>query len=298
MDLSLLDSALLGKIILVMGGLSVIFIFIKILQHSVSKSFQNHDLRYRARKIIAYFSYLLIIALIMVIFNKELGGLSVTFGLAGAGIAVALQEVIVSVAGWVAIIFGNFYSIGDRIQLKGIKGDVIDIGILRTTLMEIGEWVDGDLYNGRIVLVANSYVFKEPVFNFSGDFPFLWDEIKVPIKYGSDYKLAKEIVLRIADEIVGDYALSVKDSWQDMVRKYMIEDARVEPVVHLKANDNWIEITVRYVVDYKMRRGTKDQIFTRILEEIEKTQGAVSIGSATIHLVETPTLNVKINGGS
>ncbi|MCB0784290.1 MAG: mechanosensitive ion channel, partial [Flavobacteriales bacterium] len=75
---------------------------------------------------------------------------------------------------------------GDRVQLGGIKGDVIDIGVLRTTLMELGEWVDGDLYNGRMVLVANSFVFKEPVFNYSADFPFLWDELKVPVQYGAD----------------------------------------------------------------------------------------------------------------
>lgn len=66
-------------------------------------------------------------------------------------------------------------------QLGGIKGDVVDISILRTTLMEVGEWVKGDLYSGRTVRIANSFVFKEPVFNYSGDFPFLWDEVIVPV---------------------------------------------------------------------------------------------------------------------
>jgi small-conductance mechanosensitive channel len=75
--------------------------------------------------------------------------------------------VIISVAGWTAVSFGGFYKVGDRIQLGGIKGDVIDIGVLRTTIMQIGEWVDGDQYNGRIVRIANSIVFKEPVFNYS-----------------------------------------------------------------------------------------------------------------------------------
>ncbi|MBN1798381.1 MAG: mechanosensitive ion channel family protein [Spirochaetales bacterium] len=77
-------------------------------------------------------------------------------------------------------------------QLGGIKGDVIDISILRTTLMEIGNWVDGDLYNGRVVRIANSFVFKEPVFNYSGDFPFLWDELTLPIRYGSDLNKTKK----------------------------------------------------------------------------------------------------------
>ncbi len=60
--------------------------------------------------------------------------------------------------------------------------------------MECGQWVNADLYNGRIVRIANSFVFKEPVFNYSGDFPFLWDEIMVPIKYGSDYRLARQLL--------------------------------------------------------------------------------------------------------
>lgn len=114
----------------------------------------------------------------------------------GAGIAVALQAVIASLAGWVAIAFGRFYSTGDRIQLGGVKGDVIDIGILRTTLMEVGQWVDGDLYNGRIVRIANSFVFKEPVFNYSADFPFLWDEIKLPIRYGSGWAYTSTVLQR------------------------------------------------------------------------------------------------------
>ena len=102
----------------------------------------------------------------------------------------ALQEVIMSIAGWIAIVTGDFYKSGDRVMVGGIKGDVIDLGVLRTTVMELGDWVDGDLYNGRIVRIANSFVFKEPVFNYSSDFPFLWDEIKIPIQYGSDHERA------------------------------------------------------------------------------------------------------------
>lgn len=112
-------------------------------------------------------------------------------GVAGAGIAFALQEVITSVAGWIALSFGQFYTIGDRVQLGGIKGDVIDIGMLRTTIMEIGEQVKGDQYTGRIVRITNSFVCQGPVYNYSADFPFVWDEITVPIKYGGDHNLAR-----------------------------------------------------------------------------------------------------------
>ncbi|MGB3092213.1 MAG: mechanosensitive ion channel domain-containing protein, partial [Candidatus Zixiibacteriota bacterium] len=208
------------------------------------------------------------------------------------------QEVIASIAGFVAISFGHFYKTGDRIQLAGTRGDVIDIGILRTTLMECGEWVDGDLYNGRIVRIANSFVFKEPVFNYSADFPFLWDEATLPVKYGSDQPLVREILQRVLDETVGDYAAWAKETWKEMVKKYRIEDERVEPMVTLTANENWMEFTVRYVVDYKKRRSTKDRLFTRFLEEFDKTEGRVAVASTStdISLVQTPQFDVRLSG--
>lgn len=142
-----------------------------------------------------------------------MGGLTVAFEVAGAGIAFALKEVIASYAGWLAIMFGNFHKTGDRVPLGRVKDDVMDIGVLRTTIMETGQWVDGDLYSGRIMLIANSYIFKEPVFNYSGDFPFLWDEIKIPIQFGSNYEKAKQIILRIGVEIGGDLNTESTAKW-------------------------------------------------------------------------------------
>ena len=190
--------------------------------------------------------------------------------------------------------FGGFYNTGDRVQLGGIKGDVMDIGVLRTTIMETGQWVDGDLYNGRIVLIANSYVFKEPVFNYSGDFPFLWDEIKIPIQYGSDYEKAKEIILKAGVDVAGDLTVRSKQKWTSLQNKYRLEDAQTEPMISLIANDNWAEYTLRYVVGYKRRRFTKSELFTKILTEIEKTNGAVKMASATFQLVQAPDFNVNI----
>jgi small-conductance mechanosensitive channel len=285
----------MGRIVLLFIGFVVIVLVINLLRRNVNKYVEDKDSRYRTKKFLSFFGYLLGISLIIVVYAHKLGNLTVALGVTGAGIAFALQEVIGSIAGWIAIMFGNFYRTGDRVQLGGIKGEVIDIGIIRTTVMEIGQWVDADLYNGRIVRIANSFVFKEPVFNYSADFPFLWDEIKIPIKYGSDYKLAREIFYNIAQEVVGEYVKFAQQSWKDMVKKYLIEDASVEPMVTLIANDNWVEFTLRYVVDYKKRRSTKDRLFTRILEEAGKTGGQVSFASATFHLVQAPVLDVRID---
>ena len=183
-------------------------------------------------------------------------------------------------------------------MLGGIRGDVIDIGPLRTTLFEVGEWVDGDLYNGRVVRVANSFVFKEPVFNYSGDFPFLWDEIRVPIRYDSDRVLARQILQEVVDEVIGDYAEAAKTTWKKLVQRFLIEDARVDPLVHMTADENWITFTVRYVVDYKSRRGTKDRLFSDILDRFDATDGRVAMATASqeIGIVQVPPLRVETAG--
>ncbi|MEQ1761467.1 MAG: mechanosensitive ion channel domain-containing protein, partial [Vicinamibacterales bacterium] len=195
-----------GKLVSVVVGISIVFALVRFIQRSLSRYIEDVDTRYRARKFVSYLGYVAALVVTTTVFSDKLGGFTVAFGVAGAGIAFALQEVIASVAGWVAISLGNFYSPGDRVQLGGIKGDVIDVSILRTTLMEVGEWVAGDLYSGRIVRIANSFVFKEPVFNYSGDFPFLWDEITLPIRYGSDWALARNTLQGIVDEVLTTYA--------------------------------------------------------------------------------------------
>lgn len=261
-----------------------------ILNHYVDEPGNLH----RARKMVSFLGYFIGLLSIAMIFSESLGKMAVAFGVAGAGIAFALQEVIASLAGWVAISFGNFYKTGDRVQLGGIKGDVIDIGMLRTTMMEIGQWVNADLYNGRIVKIANSFVFKEPVFNYSGDFPFLWDEVTVPVKYGGDYRLARDIFQKVLLEITSEYADEAKVSWAELIHLYRVDPTEIDSRVFLIANDNWMEFTLRYIVDYKKRRITKDRLFSRILEEVDKTNGRVALASATFHLVETPEIKVKL----
>jgi small-conductance mechanosensitive channel len=284
-----------GKIASILIGVAIIWIIIKAIQRNLFAKIKDNDNRYRAKKFSSFIGYILTILLLTIVFSDKLGGLTVALGVAGAGIAFALQEVIVSFAGWIAIMFGGFYKTGDRVQLGGIKGDVMDIGVLRTTIMETGQWVDGDLYNGRIVFIANSFVFKEPVFNYSGDFPFLWDEIKIPIQYGSNYEMAKEIFEQVGKDIAGDLSEKSKEKWMVLQDKYRLEDAQTEPMVSLIANDNWVEYTLRYIVNYRKRRVTKTELFTQILKRVDATNGLIKFASATFQLVETPEFKVKIS---
>jgi small-conductance mechanosensitive channel len=291
----LLFNPTVGKIVTIIIGIAIIWTIVKALQKKIIPKIKDSNNRFRAKKIGSFAGYLLTIVLLAIVYSDKLGGLTVALGVAGAGIAFALQEVIVSFAGWIALMLINMYKIGDRIQLAGVKGDVMDIGVLRTSIMELGQWVDGDLYTGRIVTVANSFIFKEPVYNYSGDFPFLWDEIKIPIQYGSNYEKAENILNTAGVEVAEDLTERSQEKWLTMQDKYRLEAAQTSPMVSLIANDNWVEFTLRYVVDYKKRRVTRTALFKKILKEVEATNGEIKFASATFQLVEGSELKVKLD---
>jgi len=263
------------------------------IRKSINKKISDNTNRYRIKKIVRIGSYILIVFLILITFTGSLEYLTVSIGLISAAIAFALQEVVLSIAGWFAIFGSNMYKPGDRIKINNIKGDVIDIGITKTTLMEIGDWVSSDNYNGRIVKISNSFVFKGAVHNYSTDFPFVWDEINLPIKYGSDITLTNKIIQKIADTQLSKYANFAKEDWKLMVKKYLIENAIIESTLTLKLTDNWIEFNLRYIVDYKKRRITKNTIFSEILNEINNTNGKVELASATFEVVGIPPVHIN-----
>lgn len=289
--LKIKDNPGIDRILWLSLGLFLILILVQIAKKVLGKRVKVENW-YKAKKIVNAAGYVLFVLLVLGVYSHRLSGLTVALGVASAGIAFALQEVIASVAGWLAIMVGDFYRPGDRVQVGGIKGDVIDQGVLRTTVMELGDWIDGDLYNGRIVRIANSFVFKEPVFNYSADFPFLWDEIKIPIKFGSDYDRTRKLLKDIADRITGECVVDSQTYWDNMVRNYSIENATLNTMVTMSLTDNRVEYTVRYVVNYRNRRTIQDALISEILREISISDGAIELASNTINITEIPPIKI------
>lgn len=273
------------RIAYILIGLIFLFFTNFLVKKWLNRSISNTDNKYKARKAVNFFAYFLFIIIILIVFNDKIKNIGVFLGVFAAGIAFALQEVIMSFAGWLNIIITGKISVGQRIKVGEIKGDVIDIGVMSTTFMEVGEWVNGDLYNGCISSMANSFVFKENIHNYSAEFPFLWDEITVPIRLNSDYKSARDIFTKVLDEVCGDYAQQSQLKWKKMNNKFRVEEAQVLPMISLVFNENWITFTLRYVVDYKKRRGTKDIIFSRILDELKEHKN-IQIASSAMEITD------------
>lgn len=281
------------RLLIILIGIILIIVISHFLKKIIRRKVNDPANKYRSRKAVNVFSYVMITSVVLFVYSDKLGNIGIALGLAGAGIAFALQEVITSIAGWISIVTTNSIRIGQRVKIGEITGDIIDIGVLKTTIMEVGGWVMGDLYNGRITELSNSFIFKEPIQNYSADYPFLWDEIAIPIRTESDFKLARKIFNEVADEVCGEYSKQSKKVWANMTGKYRVEDADVKPLVTLTFDENWITFTIRYVVDYKKRRSTKDLLFTRLLEEIEKYENIVMIATTSMEVTNVSEIDVK-----
>ncbi|WCO02863.1 mechanosensitive ion channel family protein [Psychroserpens ponticola] len=274
--------------------LIVVLFCIQLLRRYLKKKITNTVIRYKAQKGIEILGYALLIILAIIYFSGTIKDFTIVIGLFTAGLAFTLQELILSVAGSVYIFLVKVYKPGDRIEINGIKGDVIDVDSIYTTMMEIGQWVSSDNYSGRIVKLSNAFVFKGPIYNYSQDFPFIWDEFNLPIRYGSDIDLAKSMIIKIASEVLSEYTTNSKAEWKSVVNKYYIEDAQIDPTLAISLTDNWIQFNLRYIVDFKKRRFIKDLLNDKIRMEIENTNGKIILASTTIELIKIPELKVNL----
>ena len=224
-------------------------------------------------------------------------------GLVGAGVAFAMQRVITAVAGYFVILRGKTFNVGDRIMMGGVRGDVIDLSFMQTQIMEMGQspkeqgdapsmWVRSRQFTGRIVTVTNDKVFDEPVYNYSHDFPYIWDEINLPIRYQDDRSKAEKALLEtarrhaIVRERLGD------DEAKRLKENFGIDIGQIDPQTFWRITDNWLEITVRFLApDHGIRR-IKDQMSREIIAALDEAK--IGIASGTYAIVEAPPLKVEL----
>ncbi len=234
-------------------------------------------------------SVFILAATLMVFIWLGFGNFAVFMGILGAGIAFASQEVIGSFAGYLNIVTGNLYHIGDRVRIGEVVGDVLDITLLRTTLMEIGVWVKADQYTGRIVSVANRMVFASPVLNYTQHWRYLWDEITIPITYDSDWRRAGQLMLDHGQEYSAHLLPEADAELQSMAERYPLHDMTTEPVLYVVMTDNWIEMTLRYVVKARERRAVQGQLHRELLQRFQ-AEADITVASATVEIVGFPPL--------
>lgn len=222
-------------------------------------------LRYKWRKGTAYAAFVLAIFLVGKLWLEGIGTLATFLGLVGAGVAVALRDPVLNMAGWFFLLWRRPFVVGDRVQIGEHAGDVIDLRLFQFTLLEIGNWVHADQSTGRLVHVPNGRVFQEPVANYTRGFPYIWNEIPVRLTFESDWRAGKAILLEIVNRRAG---MSEEDARQQLLRashRFMIVYSTLTPTVYTSADDSGVVLTLRYLCDARRRRGTAQDIWEDVL---------------------------------
>ncbi len=260
-----LDPSLQGRLIRSGALIAIIWILWWTAVRFGVSQIQEASVRYRTRRAVGYLTFLVAFILVGRVWFRGVASLTTYLGLLSAGLAVALQAPIVSFAAWLFILWRRPFGVGDRIQIGEHAGDVIDQRIFQFTLLEIGNWVDADQATGRIIQIPNSVVFTQPQANYSQRAQFIWNEIRVPVTFESDWELAK----RILEEIIGNRSERISDEarreLQRTSSRYLLINLDVEPQVYTGVEDSGIVLSVRYVVDPRRRRASTQAIWEDIL---------------------------------
>lgn len=273
------------KLIISVISIFVFYLLAALACRLINRKVEDLKKKYNARKTAYYIAILLMLLSLSFIWIRDLSKLTVILSVLGAGLVVALQELILCIAGWFVIAFRKPFDTGDRIEIGGIKGDVIDVKFLQTSLLEIGNWVVEDQSTGRVIHMPNSMVFRHPVFNYTRDFEFIWNEIKVVVTFESDWKAAREIVLRHAQEEADRIKKEVDRLIRRMTTQYLIYYEKLTPIVYVKIVGHGIELSLRYLTEAKKRRSTQDEISRNILDDFGK-EPSINFAYETVRIVK------------
>lgn len=259
-----------------------------------TKYIQDKKTRYSLNKALFILSLLAVVIIGIRIWVEETQSLLISYGILAAGLAIALQDVLRNFVGGIYIMLSGMFRVGDRISIGETAGDVMDVGIMNSTLMEIGKWVNGDQPTGRIVIIPNAVVISGIVHNYTKDHNFIWDEITLPLTYDSDWKAAIQVFYAIVLEETKELTFQAEAEIERIGEKYYLPKKVVEPSVYTTLTDNWIRLDIRYVTDTRQRRLLRDTIMKRLMEAVD-AHAEFTIASESMEIQGTHVITMRGN---
>lgn len=287
----------------VIGGLTVIRLLLNLVIRALTRHTPRDRWAFWIRQGLSLATFVIVVVIVLSIWFDDPARLASVIGLAGAGLAIAAQRAVTAFAGYLVIMRGRTFTVGDRIKIGGVHGDVIALGFLQTRILEMGQppdvneqdepgmWVRARQFTGRIVTVTNDKLFDEPVYNFTREFPFIWEEMHVPIPYRADRAVAERILLDAARAVTSDSRVAGDQARERLQHAYGVNLEPHEPRVFWRVTDNWIDVAVRFVVPEHGIREAKDAFTRRVLADFDRA--GIEIASTTIEVTRVPALTLQ-----
>jgi small-conductance mechanosensitive channel len=279
-----LNNPIFIKTIITSVVLLISFVIYRLLLRFLHKRIQDVQKFYNTKKAITYAYFIVSVIIGISIWFEGLSNLSTYIGLLSAGIAIALKDPISNIAAFIFIILRKPFEVGDRVEINGNAGDVIDQRVFMFTLMEIGNWVHADQSTGRIIHVPNHVIFTHPLANFTKGFSHIWNEIEVLITFESDWKKAKLILNDISNKYAKHLSDSAERHLKEAAKKFMIKYNNLTPIVYTRVESDGIKLTLRYLTDPRNRRSSSEVIWEQILTQFEK-EPSINLAYRTLRII-------------
>ncbi len=226
------------------------------------------QVQYRGRKLITYLLFVtgaLVLARVWV----RGGDFGTTLGLVSAGVAIALADVLKNMVGWLFIVLRRPFRVGDRVEVRGQIGDVVDLRLFRFSMLEVGNWVDADQSTGRIVHVPNGVVFTEALANYTEGFGFIWHELPMLVTFESDWELAERIMQEALDQHAPHHdPQRATTELRRTAAAYSIRYTHLTPATYLTVRDSGVLVTGRLLVEVRKRRGVEQAVWRSVLRRL------------------------------
>ncbi len=265
MDLSFLSpegKKLVITFAVVLGLYIVSFLLRKLINYRVEDLFQRHSYR----RIVFYLFAFVSLIFVIIYWVENVAALSAIFGGLGAALALALHKPILRTIAWFTILIYKLYKVGDRIQIGDLVGDVIDIRIYYTIMLEIGHRFDHEQSTGRIVHMPNEKVLLENIYNYSKGFEYIWHEIPITVTFESDVPKAKQILMDVLNSNKLKVHQPARQAIDKLTSKHVIQYRTLTPIVWEKIIDIGIQLDMRYLTRVREIRTTENYISEEVLK--------------------------------
>ena len=264
------DSGLLGVILDTLVVLLVFLVVRRVLRTALLRRIDDPGRAYVVGKFVSY-GLGIITGLVMInLWVSDDTSIGTWLSITSAGLAIALRDPIVNVAGWLFVVARQPFRIGDRIQVGDVRGDVVDVGIWTFSLLEIGNWVKDDQSTGRIVHMPNGVVFREKIASYTQGFEHIWNEVSVCITFESDWQRARDILTEIVWARTEGAQEAIAEQLKSTAPKYMVHYTHLTPIVWVTVVDIGVRLDIRYLCQARSRRSTASQLWIDVLQRFAK----------------------------
>jgi small-conductance mechanosensitive channel len=266
---------ILRSMLWIVLALLALYLSIRVIDHFFS-GLTAERTRLRTLRVVLRFTVqaIAILVVLFVIFGIP-SQMTTILGLAGAGLTIALKDFIVAFFGWFVLMGRNGIRVGDWVEIEGVGGEVIEIGLLRTVLMETGNWTDAGHPTGRKVAFVNSFAVEGHYFNFSTSGQWLWDELQVTVPHGQRPYPVIEGVQKLVTEMTAENARLAEQEWQHATsRQHRVHDFSAAPAIEIRPAVDGVQIVVRYITRAHERYELRTRLYHAVVDLMQPRDGS------------------------